>query len=50
VVESIQAAVDLYNVLKVYRFSTYRSRKFLENLRKPFRRFGSDEVEKMEED
>jgi hypothetical protein len=49
-VESLQVAVGLSNALKVYRFLTYWSHKSLKNLRRPFRRFGSDEVEKIEED
>jgi len=49
-VESPQVATGLSNALKVYWFLTYWSRKSLKNLRRLSRRFGSDEVEKIEED
>jgi hypothetical protein len=49
-VESLQVAAGLSNALKVYWFLTYWNRKSLKNPRRFSRRFGSDEVEKIEED
>jgi len=49
-VGNLQVAVGLSSALKVYWFLTHWTHKFLKNLRRLFRRFGSDELEKTEEE